>query len=333
MKKKLVSLLLIMTMVLSLVACGSKKEATSSDSIDKVVEKVASFDVQQVDMEGSITGKVEGETLDYTGKMIVSKIGDKSAAIELQYKKDGNYTTVTTMYVTDKALYVNLKQALDFMGTISSQYKILSNYITLSSDYVTVTYEEMIQYMQAYGVDTSEISLDGLTNQASVDSKESMKSGINFLKDLADKSGVAFLSAKDDTLNFDISSDNLEKIFTALSEMDIASYISQYAPQMITGSNDEFNTNFKSQMNEAKESLTQDGLKMTMNGSIKPEGKSGEMTDKLSFKMSATDSTTDTVEMNMTATYYEKGTASYTVPTNAATLTELMTLLSQLGIF
>lgn len=331
MKKKLLSLLIVMTMVLSLAACG-KSAATSENSIDKVVENISAFDAKQVEMEGTLTGSIEGETLDYSGKMIVAQIDDKSCAVELQYKLNGTYVPVTTIFATDKAIYVNLKQGLDFAGQISSQYKILSSYLTLSNDYVMVTYDELVTYLEAAGVDTSDISLDALQNQATTNSKESVQASINFLKELADKSGVSFLTAKDDALNIDISADDFEKVVSALADMDMASYISQNAPQVITGSTDDFNTEFKNEMSDLKSAITQDGLKLTVNSSIKPEGKSGERTNNMTFKVNATDATTDNAEIGLTATAYEKSTASYTVPENAATLTELMLLLNKLGM-
>jgi len=328
MKKKLVALFLVATMVMSMTACGS---SATPKTVDAAVSQLSSFEVNQADIDMTFSVKQAAGNTDFAGKVVAVNMGNNTGAVEISYKMEGgSFTPVTTLFITDSAVYINATQAIDFITTLFPAYSIIKTYITLSSDYVMITKAELLQYLSAAGVDTSTLDLSAST-VTSADSKKLTEMIFGITKETSEKSGTSFLSLKDGALNIVITPENTDKILTALGNIDIATYIDKMGDESLSTNKTEYAQKFKESIQDFQSTLNSEGVKTNITATAKTEGESGskKATIAMDAKLASTE---DSVNSVMNITYSEKATATYTLPTKSATLAEVLAILSKLGI-
>jgi len=329
MRKKLVALFLVATMALSMTACGS---TTKSKTVDDAVNQLSSFEVNQADSEMVFAVKQSTGDTNFSVKMVAVNMGDNTSALEIQYKMDGGtYAPVTTLFLTDDAVYINATQAMDFITTLEPTYSMLKAYVTLSSDYVMITKTELMQYISALGVDTSELDLS-TAKTASIDSKKVTEIIFGIIKETSEKSGTSFFTLKDDVLNMVITPENSDKILTALANIDITTYIDKLGDTSIASKKTEYAQVFKESIEEFQSTIKSEEIKPDITATAKTEGESGNKKDIIVLNAKLTNSD-ESINGVMNITFSEKATASYTLPTKPATMTEVMSILSKLGIY
>lgn len=327
MKKRLVALLLVAVMVLSITACGS---SSSPKTVDDAVNQLTSFEVKQADIDLTLTKNDSTGDESNVAKIIIVNMDEKNAVFDVQYKMDGGeYMPVTTMFTSDSTIYINATQLLNFITTLVPSYSMLKSYIKLTNDYVMITKEELLSYLSDYGVDSSSLDFSE-TAESTARLKELNKMFFNIMKDASEKSGTSFLSVKDGALKIEITPDNIEKILTALADIDYAKYVDQLGDATLSGKKDEYNQTFKDAIQEFQSSLKSESLKVNLTSTAKTEGASGDKKANITMNGKITDDT-NTMKIDMNMICSEKASKTYTIPTNAEPLSQLLSSLSKLG--
>ena len=317
--------MLAIVLVLSMTACGS-----SQKKVDEAVDSLTSFDAKQAEIELTYSGKTTSGAADIAGKMVVVNIGDNNFAMEVKYKMDNSeYETVTTLFVTDSAVYINATQAMDFIGKLYPSYSVIKSYIKLSSDYVMLTKEEIATYLTAYGVDASSLNLTN-TSTSKTSLKETAKVMFDILQQASDKSKTSFMTAEDGGLKFKIKAADCEKILDAFADIDIAASYSKSGNEEFEKNKDQYVQSYKDSVTKLKDQLKSSGVKIDMDATAKAESGNKAVTIKSNTKI--TTSSDEESKLGLNITYSQDASASYTLPSKSASLAEVMAILQKLGV-
>lgn len=204
MKKKLLAMLLVLVMVLSLVACGSKDKASSKKDDDKKTTQSAESNENQ-SSEASSEGSSTGETEKQTEKQTEAPVADDTfeAVVNAMSKVDAGCITVegsmngvgakfvcysdeknqakiivnfgnvevTDIIYTNKTFYINVKNLATFADTMAGQAQFVPTLTQLgvTGDYISMSESETEEVFKLLG--DMGISID-LTGNATEDAEQ-----------------------------------------------------------------------------------------------------------------------------------------------------------------
>lgn len=125
MKKKLLSVLLVLTLVLGLSSCGGKDKAASlSTQVDKMADMKVGYAELAVDMD---TDAFKEAKLDITKLSLkiaahMDKDSDKKGKLEISYKLDSaEFAKLTTLVLDGEVIYANLKELKEAAPSLMSK--------------------------------------------------------------------------------------------------------------------------------------------------------------------------------------------------------------------
>lgn len=351
MGKKILSVFLVLMIVFSMTACGSKTSAKVPESIQEVVDAMGEIDANSIDLTFDMQMGDEGS---FGFKMTASNKTNNEGFVDMYVKLSiddyvvEDYTYVTTVYVSGQDMYINLKSVLDFAASLDEQFAAMAAYIALPGDYLKITMDDFISLYESMGVDISAFSdVDNLMD-VSEDSSSKMADALNellgsFLTELTEKSGTVTLSAG--TATFTVDETNVKAFMDALASMDIEKYLNDYAA-VIESSMLETAEQIRSvtpglnaQIAEAADSFNTEyfkGSRISTTFGVKDvvteDSKKTKEAAVFSFVMNFADESAGDILMDMNMTMTEDKASDYTLPESVMTVEELMTMLSNLGI-
>lgn len=237
MKKKLLSVMMMIVMALSLASCGTKNTA-SGDAVKAVIDKMSATEVNGMSMifEMSMDDENIGLKLDVSGD-------DSTAVVTMDLKmniedmKLDDYVRMTDCIVVDETFYVNVKAVFDFLAEVDPQYAILASYVELPGDYVELTVDDISElYSDVLGIDIdfAELMEAGLAEAEENNTAYTQAATdvvCKFIEELASKDGSG-LTVSGDKISMTLSEKTLEAFMKALASIDVEEYCMQYAEAM-----------------------------------------------------------------------------------------------------
>lgn len=340
--KKFLSMLMMLVTVLSLTACGAKNGASANDA-KSVLESISKIEANSV--ECVLDVKVGAETMSF--KIAGASKDESNAYVSIlaklnieEYAMDDYVELTNVYYANGEEFYINIKQVLEFLTELDSQFAILSTYLALPGDYVMMTYDDLVELYAQMGVDMSDIDLSELA-QSETD-EEYVKLVVDvlggFINDFSKNAGEDTVAVKDNKITVTINNDNAVAAMEALAAMDVEEYFMKLAEGIdkveggvsttaamksdIEGLND----NIKS----AAEDLKANGVgddKVELNFAIGVDGSSVTM----SADAKVDESGEETV-IGFTYTAKPDKAENFSIPTSTMSLDDFMQMLSDLGV-
>lgn len=319
--KRTVSLLLISVMMLSVTSCTNKPTTVKS-----AVEQLTSFDVNESDIDFKCVTEAEGGNVEFSGKATIVNINKNDCAIEIKYRTDGaEYTTVSTLFITEDGIYINAKQAFAFISKILPQYASLGSYLNLSVDYVKITEKEMESYLKQYAIDSS-FATSADTKNSAVVMKKITFGLLDMLWKLSEKTETHFATVEDGVLKMNITSESAATIFKEIEEFDYAQYNSSISVEQ--------KRYYNSQVQNAIEKLADPvGKDIASAISIvgQTEGKKGRKVSNITLNLEMTNDKSERVTVNMNVSNRQVAISSYVVPSEYSSISELTSRISMGG--
>ncbi|MCR5216354.1 MAG: hypothetical protein K6C69_05415 [Lachnospiraceae bacterium] len=347
MKKKLMAVVLMLTMVLSMAACGAKKEAKSAGT--QLMENFAAVDVNSINMtmDYDMDGESFGLGMDMLENTDSSVKLDISAKLNMEGVSVKDLTPVTTMYMDlsdGLTYYIDLGQIFDFAENIDPQFGMIASYLGLSKDVVKFNIDDLKRVMTAYGLDTS--SLEGLDiagqlgDEIVIDPAITAKEnevvasvGGKFLDELATKNIDGAVQFDNTTLVLSLNEKNTKLLLEAVASMDVEAYgnelcdglaaIDNYSTEVVDELRNEFvglNDTLKNAVENYDSSLGSMTFKVNANINV------ANKVLVLSGDGSVTEGS-DTVNMKFGINSSKVENPEYVVPADTMSLDEVMTAL------
>lgn len=244
MKKRIVSLLMILTLVLTLVACGGKdKTQTLTQAFEKQVDMKTG--VSDITIDFSFSGFTDemGTDASLTGvgelfnnlSLKISTVSESveplkgSASISYKYGTATDYSKLTTFIMDGDDIYINaneLKVAVTAIATEMGQPQVgilLTMFQT--EEYIKINQKEMNDYISKYaGVEVTEAV-------TTVDQKATEEAGIviarNVIKafeEVTKEVKPELVSAKDSKVTLTITKENVDAVADAIGKADLTTY-------------------------------------------------------------------------------------------------------------
>ena len=268
MKKRFLSIMLVLIMVLSLVACGSKDNAGKkggNDSTKKNENKAATL-TEVVDAMSKVEAKgvtIEGSMDEMNGKLVVKSDGEK-ASVEVVF--DGN--AVTDVIYADETVYVNLQAFAKFYDDYMGEDMFVPAFeqLGVTQKYMSLTITEIEGLLQNEGLTVADI----FSGVEGGDPEELQKIATALVKFFGDYLESIKGEIPSDILTIDgtyaeltINVENIEKVLNAMKNGDVKPYIEQLAKDLKATKTfaeeeldiDEGVEGFKEQIDEALDSL------------------------------------------------------------------------------
>lgn len=332
MKKRIISMLMVVMMILSLTACG-KKGGNDAATAKDVLTKIAEYEGKQMDMTFDI--EVEGEKMSF--RIAASQLSDTEVGLDMYmtYGTSGE-VKLTTMYGSNTEIYVNLQEILDALVVIEPSFAAYTAYYQLPSDWVLVTLEDLKMLYAMMGVDTTAFDLAMAAEEDQKASEEFETKTIeafgNFLDEYANAAGNEVLAVENGTVTFKLNNENVAAAMKALASIDVEKYINDYvaAVESIEGTEEtveqlkEMSVGLNDAIKdlEAEAANVSDDDKVNLTCSFGTDAKGANVTFAMTEESDYQNMTMSFV-MNMT----EKATGSYSAPAEYTTLTELLAAL------
>ncbi len=269
MKKRFLSIMLVLIMVLSLVACGSKDNAGKkggNDSTKKNENKAATL-TEVVDAMSKVEAKgvtIEGSMDEMNGKLVVKSDGEK-ASVEVVF--DGN--SVTDVIYADEVLYVNLQAFAKFYDDYMGEAMFVPAFeqLGVTQKYMSLTMTEIEGLLQNEGMTVADI-FSGVEGGDPEELQKIAAAIVKFFGDYLESvkgeipSG-SILSIDGTYAEITINAGNIEKVLNAMKNGDVKPYIEQLAKDLKATKTfaeedldvDEGVEGFKEQIDEALDSL------------------------------------------------------------------------------
>lgn len=266
MKKKLLALVLVLTMVVGVLsACGSKKQVSYWDAAQELQEiKTGSFSMEmniKSDLSEDITQTVGASLNDIYVKMdgvIESSVDPYKLSMNIQYKlaESDDYTKVTDVIFDEDALYINVTALREMLqGLNNAMISMYAGVLTSEEDYIKITMEDLeyLTSLSGESVDTSELVLTENTQKYSEILVDKL---FTILEKSVEGVEPAITSEKKGTYSFKLNNENLVPFLTNLKtviENDGQTLYNEYIDDIskLEGDNQEY----IDALNEGKESL------------------------------------------------------------------------------
>ncbi len=346
MKKRLLSIALMLVMVVSLVACGSKAASTPKDVLAAMMGAEvgsAQYTMDFVIGDNTVNVKMDLSQKDEMNGMftISAKFNVPEAGYEVK-----EFTPVTEMYVVDgTTVYMNVGQIMDFLTGIDSQFAMFESYLGLTSDYVMISYEDIIDLYKAAGMDPAEAGLT-MPTEADANLMELSQNALveifgDFLNEYATNAGDSVIAVKDNKITFTMTPENMATVIDAMAKIDVETYVKNLGAKldeiyktdeyttMLTTDLEGTNDALKQAAEDAKAGIEPDGFeKMTVVMGL--NGKNVEMTMDVTGKESTAADAGD-VKINMVMTTTPDKAKEITVPTEYMDIYDIIGIVNQLS--
>lgn len=312
MKRKLLSLLLILTLVISMVGCSNKEKKPTAKTI---LQKMSSIEINAVDTEVEL--KSETGSLSFLIHTIKFDSENYYVSIDAKMSLDKyvceEYMELTNIYFVDtKDVYVDIKQVVEYLSNLDSQFAMISGFLKLPADYVVISEEDLGAYSiknNFPSISISEVVIEKLGT---------------LIDEWAEKTGETVTTIADDKITLSVNPENIQLISEAVSTIDFETCYNEIASSVGTiplkqGLND----NIKDYVEEAKNNnvvldsslmVSEEGL-VIVDGSTTYNNGSGDVI----------------MTINMVSSADKK--SEFDVPTETMTYEELKELLSMLSDF
>lgn len=314
-------LVLSAIMALSVMACSSKPK-TVSDAITDL----NSFEVNESNIDMAYSAESESRDVDFAAKLIFTNMKDNKYAMEIKYQVDGLvYETVSTMFFTKEGIYINARQALDFLSAQFPEYASLSAGTNLKKEYVLITQIELAKYLKSYNLDTALVGAVDSENMAT-NFKNVSKFLWDILKQTSEKMEQTFMTVEDGVLKINITSENTKEIMDIIANLDYA----QYNKTLSTEKKDLYNAQLKTAFAKlTSETGIQENLPNIVM-TAQTEGKIGKKIATITMDSESTNVNGEKATLKINLTSRQKAVSSYIVPSEgeASSLAELLALLS-----
>ncbi|BBF44347.1 hypothetical protein lbkm_3036 [Lachnospiraceae bacterium KM106-2] len=359
MKKRIISFLLVLTMVLGLVGCGSKEKGSTASLAD-TQKQLQDIKSGEFSMEMNLKMNVSStSSTDATSQMMaeVLKKGFNvklSGVVESETKcdvniaynlGDGNYKDVTNLIVDNDTIYINMKKIKEFVSGIS-QLSMYASFVPADKEYLKISKSDIEKYASMSGVDAS--ASVNMPTEDTVKEYEEFAQEIAKAIDQAAKGVKPTVITNDgDKLSISLTKENLPEFLQNVSKLDLEKYYDGFlkiAEKTNTSSTSisELKTKKSENIADIKKSLKKaavaikaDSSKTTgsFNIDITTTGKKGsyKVDENVKFNMKHE---SESMEVGAKYSISEKTEKKVTAPTDIMTLDELMTTMqSLLGSF
>lgn len=344
MKRRLLAIVLVLTLVLGLASCGGKNSGSADASlaaqIDKMSEMEAGYGEVIFDFDTDLF-KEQGVNLSKVsikGTSLMDKDNEKIAKVELSYKLDSaEYTKLTTMIVEDTVVYINLKELKAAAPAILEQLGLglYESYLAMIPDaeYIKV---DPVALSQLGGATLPENSLNYSKEDAKTMAKivsEIVKAVEEAIKDVE----PAVVSAKGDKVSINLTDKNAKATLEALSKADFSTTFDAVMNQMKDNkSMKEFydlysgkKTELLSELKEGLASATaeyEESVEFNLNYSVEVKGSKGKQQAEQEFTLSAKNEA-GYLKVGITVNAEEGKKETVEIPTDATDFMELMNSL------
>lgn len=343
MKKRLLSIMLMLVMALSLVACGKKAGADAKASAKNVLDQIIKAETNTVNCELELTSGEEVMSFRITGANKDESNG--YAVIEMKMTMDPyvmeDYAELTNIYVVNgKEFYIDIQQFLDFMTELDSQFAMLSSYLKLPGEYLVVTLEDILALYESMGIDTSELDFESLGDSKANEaySKAVIEVLGAFVDEFAGKAGESTVQISDSKVAIKVNNDNIQAVMDALAAMDVENYFMDLAERIDKIENSVTNTaamkeevtGWNDAIKASAEDLKSNGLgddKMDIVFNMGMNGNNVEMNMNMNI-----DDSGEVVVMNMSFVTTPDKAQDFSIPASSMDLDTFMQMLSELGI-
>ncbi|MDO5294896.1 MAG: hypothetical protein Q4F05_19345 [bacterium] len=358
MKKRVIALMLVLTMILSMVSCGKsdkdtttevKKEATISD----VFNKMDGMEAKTVDltMDMDLSGIKENTTnLKKVGvKLSVisdgSETGTSSVSVAYRLDDENEYTALTSLIYNNKTVYLDyasLKKALNEfckkqnLADYASVLNALPDASFVKIDEATAK-QLLSQYVPEVQTEAAEQTNTAVLEKVGRLGTEYI---VKTLQDATKDVNPGIITVEENGVKVSVKKDNVSAASDAIAALDLNAKYDELvqivkgvegAEQYVT----ELNNNKESVISSLKEGIKVDKTKLDkfntldINGNITVSGETGKRVLKEEISMNVDDSE-DKVAFSLSMTCGEEATEGQEikVPTDA---TDLLTFMQQLS--
>lgn len=352
MKKRLTALMLVLVLLFSMTAVTAcNKKETAPATVQDVVASISKITLNKADIVYDFDMGSEGS---FAMKMTAANATATQGIIDISVKFDfsgysvSEYTPLTTMYVDNDTIYINLKSIVDFAAGVDEQLASVAAYISFPGDYLKVSLDDVVALYESMGIDMGDTDFSTLTQTSEEDQKKvvdaltALCSGL--LGEIADKSGTATVA--DGFAEFNVNNENLKSFVDACAQIDVEKYFTDYAQAVksvagmeataeqietsMSGVNDAIKDAAASFDEEAANGLT-GNFKLRF-GVQDDTAKKGAKNAVVSCSFDGSEGET-VMKFNMDMVTYEDKASDFSLPESVMTVDDLMQMLSDLGIF
>lgn len=350
MKKRILALLLVVTMVLSLAACGKKdgkEEKKEAPSMYSVLEKANDMKngVYEIALDTNFNGVLANTEYAMLDKISIKVNGTlesetkMSMAIAYKYGTMSDYAVLTTMVLDNEDIYFNIKQLKEAavqLGTALANPTIsMAAAFLPEGEYLKINQKEIEEYSSSLGV---EVPVE--TDAANVASQEVLQIALKHIVKLVENATKditpALLSGTTDNVKMAITKENLSAAIEALEKVDFAAAYDEFikeaeAVQGAESTVKELKNSKENVVKEVKEMLAEaktsastfEKFDFTLNTSVTGEAGKREVKEDVKFSVAdATGAVDCTVSMNVKESIGDAD--KVVVPTDAVSFTDFM---------
>ncbi len=346
MKRRILAILLVLTMALGLASCGSKdsKDASLSAVMEKMSDMGLGKSEITVDIDTDVM-KAQQVPFSKLGLKITSQLDkdkEKVAKAEISYKLDTDeFTKLTTIILDDQVIYVNLKELKEAAGGLIGklglgQYQSILAAIP-EAEYVKIDPATLSQLGAAVKVDPAsdvKISMEDINKLAKIGT-EIAKVVEEAVKDV----NPPVISGSGDEVSVSLNDKNAKAALEALAKADYSKCFDNVMTQMesisickdmVTKYVDKKDTVLK-ELKSGLESAAAEVAKakdFSFDYSVKIDGSKGERTADTKFAVDLKDSE-QYLKATVSAKTEEGNKETIEVPSNATDLMQIVSAFMQ----
>ncbi|BCN32451.1 hypothetical protein [Anaeromicropila herbilytica] len=365
MKKKLLALLLVFTMVVGLItACSKKADLSCWDTLremQKVTSGTFSFDIalkvdtteQTSEVPAGVADALKDLHIKVDGVTQSSKGELTKASMSFKYKlpDSDKYEAITDVIYDGEAYYVNLKTIREFIkGLNDASISPYAEILKADNDYLKITQDDMKFLTQLSGtsVETPDLQVSGDNTKAVQILSNKV---ITILEKTSKNVKPEMVSEKDGTYTINVDNNNLESFLKSLKKVLESDGDTLYKeavteikklknvePSLVTeleDNQDKFVSSTTKGIDDFLKDFDKDAkgeLGYKMNFSL--DGKEGSRKSKVDYDFNLKNTETkENVGMSFKGSVDEGNKGEVTVPKESTSLTAFMTsLMSTLGV-
>jgi hypothetical protein len=236
MRKKILSLFLIVLVFLTFTACRKKQQeeieetqTQAAPTVYDVLEPIRKMDFNTIEIY-SQNQLSDGQFVDMKVTAVRDTQSSGHADIEMRFSIGAylqeEYTPVTTLYFKEGNVYVNLKKLLDFIVSVDEQFIAVTGFFRTSGDYIVITPQDMQEIYEYCGIQMVP-RIDELA-ELTQDDRKTIKNilfeALEVYLDFIAKES-ALMNISNETIELTINSQNMDTAKRTLDEADSASSV------------------------------------------------------------------------------------------------------------